>query len=121
RLLGGRCRFVVVVVVLVVVVLGGGRTTSRRAASRGSGTRRVAAAPSLQLVVLEARDHDRHVARALADADATTAGTWPPPLERGALIGEGAGNEQLVLGHVVVVLRVGDGGVEELADVVRGG
>src|SRR6185369_1051735 len=78
-------------------------------------------APALELLLAEAGEDDRDVAGALADARPATPGPRPPPLQRRPLVGEGAGDEQLVLGDVVVVLGVGNGRVEQLAHVVGDG
>src|SRR5262249_19744923 len=108
------------VLVLVVVLLGLlGLFLARPAAAPGRTAqparrpgRGFAPAATLELVVGEPRQHDGHVARALADAGAPPAGAGPPPLERWALVGVGAGDEQLVLGQALVALGVGDGRVE---------
>ena len=73
--------------------------------------------PTAQLVVVHAGDHDRDVARALADAGRSTARPGPPALEGRALIRVAGDHGQGVGVVAVVVAGVGDRRGEHLADV----
>src|SRR6185503_16095458 len=73
------------------------------------------------LSVFLCRQQDGHVAGALADARRAALGARLEPLERRPLVYEDLGDLQLVGDELVVVLRVGDRGVEQLQDVARGG
>src|SRR5262249_25470715 len=123
----GLVELLVVVVVVVVVVLGlarglplrlalAGRDPAPAARPLGLGVGRLALTATVELDILVARHPARDVAGALADAGAAAACTRAPPLHRRAFVGEGAADEELFLGHVVVVLGVGDRGVEQLHD-----
>src|SRR5690606_33281400 len=68
------------------------------------------------LVGRQAADDDRDVAGALADAGGAAPGPGAPALQGGALVGIARRHVQLVGGDLVVVLGVGDGRVEDLAD-----
>src|SRR5207253_822103 len=70
---------------------GGAAETARR-----PGGVLTAAAP-IELVVREAREDDRHVARTLPDAGAAAPGPRAPPLHRRSFICVRADDEQLVL------------------------
>ena len=118
---------VVVVVVIVVVIVRLGRRGARRdpaatrepapAVRRRTRSRgRLARGARHQVFLGVAGHDDGDVAGALADPRAPTAGTGPVALGRRALVGPGAGDEQLVGREVVVVLRVRDRGVQELRD-----
>ena len=109
---------VVVVVVMVVLGVGCGRAPTRGTTPGRTTGRGLTLTATFELVVLEAGHHDGDVAGALADACASPAGAGAPALLRRTLVGESPGDEQLVLGHMVVVLGVGNRGVEQLADVV---
>src|SRR3954451_17910640 len=65
------------------------------------------------------RQKNCHVARALADPGRPAQGARPEPLEGRALVDEGLIDLELVGDELVVVLRVGDCGVQELQDVPR--
>ena len=64
---------------------------------------------------------DGHVAGALADPGGAAERARTVALERRALVHEGPADPQLVGDELVVVLRVGDRGVQKLQDVPRGG
>ena len=66
---------------------------------------------------VHAAHDDRDVAGALADAGGAAAGTGAPALERGALVGVAGRHVELVGVDLVVLLGVGDGRGEHLADV----
>jgi hypothetical protein len=107
--------------VLVVVLLDRRfAPTSGWPAATPRRTGGVAPAAALELVVGEARHLDGHVAGALPDARAPPTSAWPPPLQRRPVVGERAGDEQLVLRQAVVALGVGNGRIEQLQHVARG-
>jgi hypothetical protein len=121
----------VVVIVIVRLFLGGagGRelTAGGHATTTGlggGGTRAGAGPTGLRLARPEvaelrrrvAADDHRDVAGALADAARAAASTGPEALHRGALVGVARRHEELLGRDVVVVLRVGHGRVEALAD-----
>src|ERR671936_1142379 len=64
-------------------------------------------------------ERDREVRRALADARRTTHRARAEPLERRALVGDRGVDPQLLADELVVVLRVGDRGLEQLAPRLR--
>ena len=106
--------------VVATVYADEGPTAKRwRPRARGRGTRIRKRTSHITIVVAVPGDDDRHVARALADPRAAAPRTWPPPLRRRALVGVGAGDEELVGGHVVVVLGVRDRRVQELLELAR--
>src|SRR5688572_18320291 len=74
----------------------------------------------VQTCALPICELDGHVAGALADAGRTALRTRLEPLQRRPLVDEDLGDLELVRHELVVVLRVGDGGVEKLQDVTRG-
>src|SRR5919206_842634 len=67
------------------------------------------------------RERDREVAGAPADARRAAHGARAEALERGALVGVRGEDAQVVADQLVVVLRVGYGGLQQLAPVVRDG
>jgi hypothetical protein len=90
----------------------GGVAADATAADGGLG-----AGPALgQLVGVHAAHDDRDVARALADAGGPAPGPGAPALEGRALVGEAGRHVELVGVDLVVVLGVGHGGGEHLAD-----
>src|SRR5215212_3796301 len=72
------------------------------------------------LSVFLGREQDRHVAGALADPRRAPLGARLEPLERWPLVHIDLADPELVSDQLVVVLRVGDGGVEKLEHVARG-
>jgi hypothetical protein len=62
-------------------------------------------------------ERDGQVRRALADARRTAHRPRAEPLERGTLVGDHGVDPQVLADELVVVLRVGDGGLEQLAPV----
>src|SRR5918999_336076 len=74
---------------------------------------------SFLALVLDGDQLDRHMARALVDAGGPPERTWPVALDRRALIYVDPPDLELVRDELVVVLRVGDRGVEELQHVPR--
>src|SRR5215203_3572743 len=70
--------------------------------------------------LLLGRQKNGHVAGPLADPGRPSEGARPVPLEGRTLVDEGLVDLQLVGDELVVVLRVGDCGVQELQDVPRG-
>ena len=73
-----------------------------------------------ELVLGQAAHDDRDVRAALEDLASAAAGTWLEALLRAGLVGVAGRHEQLFAVQLVVVLGVGDGRVEQLAD-QRGG
>src|SRR4051794_13704584 len=65
------------------------------------------------------RERDREVARALADARRAAHGARTEALQRRPLVGGDGEDEQVVADQLVVVLGVGDRGLEHLAPVAR--
>src|SRR5919205_4131068 len=65
-------------------------------------------------------ESDREVRGALADARRTAHRPRAEPLERGALVGDHGVDPQLLADELVVVLRVGDRGLQQLAPRLRG-
>src|SRR5919202_3419154 len=65
------------------------------------------------------RERDREVAGALADARRAAHGAGAEALERGPLVGVHGVDAQVVADQLVVVLGVGDRGLEQLAPVAR--
>ena len=98
-------------------------TRARRAsaASRRTPPRPTAASVRARrcssFVGVHAAHDDRDVAGALADAGGAATGTGAPALERGALVGVAGRHVELVGVDLVVLLGVGHGGGEHLADV----
>src|SRR5206468_2592344 len=112
--------FVVIVVVLHLarglalgLALARGHPTATAGALR-LGVGRLPLTPAVELFILVPRHHHGDVAGALADARTATARPRTPALHGGTLVGERARDEELLFGDVVVVLRVGDGRVEQL-------
>ena len=118
---------VVVVIVVVVVLVGRARAGARPAhalgaaalrGGRAAAARLVAAAALLELVGLVAGEDDRHVRRALAHPEVTTAGARLARLAGRAFVAPDARDEQLVGRELLVVLGVRDRRVEQLQHVV---
>src|SRR6266480_4150895 len=70
--------------------------------------------------VLVCGEGDGHVARPLADSRGSPQRARTVALERRALVDHSLAHHQLVGDQLVVVLRVGDCGVQELQDIPRG-
>jgi hypothetical protein len=70
------------------------------------------------LLLLLRRERDRQVRRALADARRAPHGARAEALEGRALVGGDGEDPQVVAEQLVVVLGVGDGGLEQLAPVL---
>ena len=96
----------------------GGRSTGGRATTTSGGALGLAGLHDLETGVVETSDNDGDVAGALVDAVATAPSTRREPLQRRALVGEASLDEQLVGILLVVVLCVGDGRRQHLANVV---
>ena len=78
---------------------------------------RLFAAPlALQLLLRHAGHHDRDVAGPLADAGGAATGAGAEAPQRRALVGEAGGDVELVAALAVVVLGVGHGRRQHLAD-----
>ena len=105
----------------------GGHPTAARLGSSSAragpcATRLRLACPEIgQLSRREPADDDRDVACALADAARAAAGPGAEPLHRGALVGVARRHEEFLCGDVVVVLCVGHGRIEALANDDRNG
>src|SRR5919106_441500 len=69
---------------------------------------------------LPVRDGDRDVSHGLVDRERPTLGPRPEPLDRRALVGLGVGDDQVLGGQVVVVLRVRGCALENALDVAGG-
>ena len=80
--------------------------------------RLVAPTPLLELVGVVAGEDDRHVRGALAHPEVAAAGARLARLARRALVAPDAREVQLVGRELLVVLGVGDGGVEQLQHAV---
>ena len=120
---------IVIVVVVVTRVIVGRRGLARATHTLGASTLRdrraatarlVAPAALFELVGVVAGENDRDVRGALADAEVAAAGTGLTRLARRPLVGPRAREVELVGRERVVVLGVGDRGVEQLQHVVGG-
>ena len=115
---------VVIVVVIVILCLGPLARLAHPVGAaalrdRGPAARRlVDAAAPFELVLVVAGDDQREVRRALAHSEVPAASTGLAPLPGRTLVGVRDREEQLVGRQLVVVLGVGDRGVEHLQHVV---
>src|SRR6185436_12268892 len=66
------------------------------------------------------RDDDRDVGHGLVDGECPTLGPRLEALDRGALVGDGIHDHQVLRGQVVIVLGVGGRALEDARDVGRG-